>query len=130
MPGKDSQPPLHVEVLNVKGEAIKDAKVTLRPTDNKFKTITLPYDNPSATYVAREAAPGDYEIEVSHRSLQGQSRDVTIGVAPSRELVILGKTGSKTYFIEKVRVPVDADPELLVVTITHAARADRTFLEG
>jgi hypothetical protein len=40
---------LHVDVLNVKGEAIQDAKVTLRPTDSKAKAITLAYDDRSAT---------------------------------------------------------------------------------
>ncbi|MBI3281209.1 MAG: S8 family serine peptidase [Acidobacteria bacterium] len=131
MPGKNIQPTsLDVEVLNVKGEAIRDAKVTLRPTDSKAKAVTLGYDDRTTIYVAKEVLPGSYEVEVSHGRLEGHSRVVTVGVAPSRELFILGERGSKTYFREKVRVPVDADPDLFAVTIDRKARRDRKFLEG
>jgi len=119
-----------VEVFNVKGESIKDAKVSLRPTDSKAKAITLAYDDRTTIYVAKEVSPGIYEVEVSHGRLEAQSRKVTIGAAPSRELFILGERGSKTYFREKVRVPVDADPDLVAVTIDRKARGDRKFLEG
>jgi Subtilase family len=131
MPGKSIHPTsLHVEVVDVKGKAIRDAKVTLRPTDSKAKATTLTYDDRTATYVAKDVSSGTYEVEVSHRSLAGQSRKVNIGVAPSRELFILGERGGKTYFREKVRVPVDADPDLLAVAIDRKARGDRKFLEG
>lgn len=120
---------LHVDVLNVKGEAIKDAKVTLRPTDSNVKETALAYDDGTAAYLAKEVSSGTYEVEVSRGSLEGQSREVTVGVAPSRELFVLGERGRKTYFREKVRVPVNADPELFAVTIDRKARADRKFLE-
>lgn len=130
MQSKTTQPlSLHVEVRNVKGESIPDAKVTLQPTDSKAEAITLAFDDRSATYVAKEVSSGTYEVKVSHGKLEGQSRKVTVGTAPSRELFILGKRGGKTYFREKVRVPVDADPELLAVTIVHKARTDRKFVE-
>lgn len=130
MPDKNIQlASLDVEVFNAKSEAIRDAKVTLRPTDSKAKTITLAYDDRTAIYTAKEVSPGSYEIEVSHGRLEGQSREVTVGTAPSRQLFILGEHGSKTYFREKVRVPVDADPELLAVTIDRKARRESKFLE-
>src|SRR5437667_985264 len=130
MPGKDIQATsLHVEVLNVKSEAIKDAKVTLRPTNSKAKAITLAYDDRTASYHAKKVTPGSYEIKVTHRRLDDQSREVIIGVAPSRELFILGARGSKTYFREKVRVPVDASPELLAVAIDPKARTDKKVLD-
>jgi hypothetical protein len=56
--------------------------------------------------VAKKVSSGIYEVKVSHKKLGGQSRKVTVGTAPSREVVILGKRGAKTYFREKVRVPV------------------------
>jgi hypothetical protein len=121
---------LHIDVLNVKGEAIPDAQVTLKPTDSKAKAITLAYDDRSATYVAKKVSSGIYDVKVTHKKLGGQSRKVTVGTAPSRELFILGKRGAKTYFREKVRVPVDADPGLLAVTVTRQALADKRFLEG
>lgn len=120
---------LHIDVLNVKGESIKDAKVTLHSTDSKTKTVTLPYGDRIATYVTKKVSPGTYEVKVSHGKLEGQSRKVTVGTAPGRELFILGKKGGKTYFREKVKVPVDADPELIAVTITNKARSDMKFLE-
>ena len=121
---------LHIDVLNVQGESIPDAKVALRPSDSKAKGITLAYDKQSATYVAKEISCGTYEVKVSHSRLEGQSREVTAGTAPSRALFILGKRGGKTYFRERVRVPVDADPELIAATIARKARGDRKFLEG
>lgn len=120
---------LHIDVLNVKGESIRDARVTLLLTERNAKPTTLAYDDKSALYVAKEVSSGTYELNVSHGELEGQSRKVTVGTAPSRELFILGKRGSKTYFREKVRVPVDADPGLIAVTIVNKSRTDRKFLE-
>lgn len=120
---------LHVDVLNVKGESIRDVKVTLHPTDSNVKAITLAFDDRSVTYLAKEVTSGTYEVKVLHGELGGQSRTVTVGMAPSRELFILGKRGSKTYFRERVRVPVDADHELLAVKIFNKARTDRKFFE-
>ena len=130
MRSKEIQPiSLQVDVLNVKSEPIKDAKVTLRPTDSKAKPINLSYADETANYVAKKVSPGTYEIRVSHGRLEGQSREVTVGAASSRELFILGERGSKTYFREKVRVPVTADPSLFAVTIERKAHRDRTSLE-
>ena len=99
MPDKTtSSTSLHVGVLNVKGEAIKDANVTLRATDSRAKATTVPFDDQTATYAAKEVPTGAYVVEVSHGILERQSREVTIGVAPSRELFILGERGSKSYF--------------------------------
>lgn len=120
---------LQIDVLDVKGEVIKGAKITLQSTTTKTKPITVSYDERKATFVTKKISSGTYTVVVSHSKLQGQSREVTIGTTPSHELFILGKRGGKTYFREKVRVPVDADPELIALTITNKARSETKFLD-
>jgi hypothetical protein len=120
---------LYIDVLDVKGKSLRDAKVTLQPTGRNAKSINLSYDEKSATFVAKKISSGTCEIKVSHRKLEGQSRQVTISAASGRELFILGKRGGKTYFREKVRVPVDSDPDLIAVSIVSKARANRKFIK-
>jgi hypothetical protein len=131
MPSKAEQlTSLHVEVRNVKGDVIENAKVALRPGGSKTKAITLAFDNRSATYVAKKVPAGTSQLEVKHDRLQGQTREVSIGVTAAHELFILGERGVKTYFREKARVPVDADTGLFAVTIARNARADTKFLDA
>ena len=122
MPDKSTQTSLHVDVRDVKGQLVENAKVTLRPHGVKAKAINLTFDGPSGTYFAKDVPPGSSQLEVKHEKLAGQTRDVTIGVTGGRELFILGEPGIKTYFREKVRVPVSADPNLFAVTISTTAR--------
>ncbi len=129
MPSKTTQPQsLHVEVRDVKGDVIENATVTLRPSNSKAQAIALGFDDRSATYVAKEVPAGTSQLEVEHDQLQGQTRQVSIGTTAGHELFILGENGVKTYFREKVRVPVDADPDLFAVTIARNARTDSKFL--
>lgn len=122
---------LHVEVCNVKGDVIENAKVTLRPKDSRTtKAIPLAFDHRSASYVAKEVTSGTWHLEVKHDHLQGQSREVSIGGTTSHESFILGEHGVRTYFREKVRVPVDADPDLFAVTIARNARTDSQFFDA
>ncbi|HEV8695788.1 MAG TPA: S8 family serine peptidase [Lysobacter sp.] len=125
-----TSPSLHVDVRDIKGETIKNAQVMLQPRDGKAKAISFSFDNRSANYVAKEVPAGAARIEVKHERLQGQTRDVNVASAGSQELFILGEHGVKTYFREKVRVPVDADPELFAITIARKGRADDTFLDS
>jgi hypothetical protein len=128
-PKKTPETSLQVDVLDVNGQAIKDAKVTAQPTDRKGGAVSLEFDDGSLTYVARKISLGAYEVEVAHGTLEGQSRHLTVGAASSPELFVLGEHGSRYYFREKVRVPVDADPGLVAVTIDRKARSDREFLD-
>jgi Subtilase family len=130
MQGQTIQPStLRVKVLNVKGDAIENAKVTLRPGGSKAKAIRLAFDRHSATYAAKVPV-GTAQLEVKHKHLQGQTREVTVGATPSQELFILGEPGVKTYFREKVRVPVDADPGLFAITVAHRARGETKFIDA
>jgi hypothetical protein len=130
MPSKATQPPsLHVEIRNLKGDVIDNATVTLLPEGSKAKAIPLAFDKATASYFAKEVPTGNARLEVKHSRMEGQRRDVTLGPAATRELFILGEHGVRTYFRERVRVPVDADPDLFAVTISRPSRGDVKFLE-
>ncbi|WP_247234271.1 S8 family serine peptidase [Telluribacter sp. SYSU D00476] len=120
---------LQIDVFNAKGEPIQDAKITIQPSESKAKKISVKYNRDRAAYSVKEITAGNYEIKVSHEKLEGQSRKVTVGTAPGHEIFILGERRGRTYFREKVRVPVDADPELVAVTVVNRARTDKKFLE-
>jgi hypothetical protein len=117
-------PSLLVEVRDVKGEVVKGASVSLRPSGRTAKAVRVPFDDRAGLYVAKDAAVGDAEVSVEHGELEPQKRQVRVGAGPNRELFILGRRGVKTYFREKVRVPVDADPDLVAVTLIRAGRRD------
>ena len=122
-------PMLVVDVRDLKGEPISDAKVELSPAKGvKGKAVRMKYDKRAGCFVCGELRPGPVVIEVRHDKLQAQNREVRIGVAPSRELFILGKRGVKTYFREKVRMPMEASPDLIAVGIERKGRDDDAFL--
>ena len=130
MPTTDKNTSLfRVDVRNGKGDVVENAKISLRPRQ-KSKVIGLKFDKNTATYVARGVPPGPLQIDVKHSRLQGQTREVTAGPSGGTELFILGEKSAKTYFREKVRVPVDADPDLIGVTMARNSRTDTKFQEG
>lgn len=130
MSNKKVDPPsLQVEVRDIKGEVITDAEVTLLPNGGKAKAIPILFNDRTGSYLSSDVPAGAGQLEVKHDRLEGQRRDVCIGVAASRELFILGERGVRTYFREKVRVPVDADPGLFAITIVRNARLDTAFLD-
>jgi hypothetical protein len=129
MPNTFHLPSMRVEVRTVKGDLIDNAKVTLRPSGANARSIALPFDARSGGYVAREVPAGASRLEVRHGRLQGQTREVSVGSTAASELFILGERGAKTYFREKVRVPVDAEPDLLAVTLARNARSNTKFLD-
>lgn len=109
MAGNFTKPSLlHVEVRNVKGDVVVNAKVTLHPKDSKVKAIPLGFDNRSASYIVEEVPTGTAQIEVKHEHLQSQIREVSIGASGGHELFILGECGARIYFREKVRASADA----------------------
>lgn len=119
-------PLLRVEVRNDKGDVVENAKVSIRPRQ-KSKLIELKFDKNTATYVAKNIRSGPLQIDVKHTRLQAQTREVTAGPSGGTELFILGEKGGKTYFREKVRVPVDAEPDLFAITLARNARSDTKF---
>ncbi len=130
MAAKSPQPPsLFVDVHNVNGDLVKDARLTLHPSGKKQKAVALTFDPSICCYIASNVAPGVARLEVAHDHLAGQSRDITIAASGERQHFILGEPGVKTYFREKVRVPVDADPELFAVTVARKARHSVGFLD-
>ena len=128
--GKDGSSSLRVEVRDVRGEVIGDAAVTLVPRDPGAERIELRFDDGSGTYASADLAGGHADLEVQHERLEGQRREVQIGEGLNHELFILGEPGTKTYFREKVRVPVDADPDLIGVTLVRQGREDTKLLDA
>jgi hypothetical protein len=120
---------LHVDVRNVKGGAIKDATVTLRPVGAKGKTVPVRFDERSGHYVAGDAPGGEGVLDVKHDRLESQTRNIYVAAGTHQELFILAEHGVKTYFREKVRVPVDADADLIAITIVHKARLETAALD-
>lgn len=130
MPKRDMNTPLlQVEVRNGKGDVVENAKVSLRPRQ-KLKIIQVKFDKNTKTYIARNVPPGPLQIDVKHSRLQGQTREVTVGPSGGSELFILGERGTKTYFREKVRVPVDAEPGLFAITLARNVRTNTKFQES
>jgi hypothetical protein len=119
-------PLLDIEVRNGKGDVVENAKVSLRPS-RKQKSIAVKFDKRTGRYAAKNVPAGPLQIDVKHSRLQGQTREVTIAPSGGTELFILGEKGVKTYFREKVRVPVDADPDLFAITVARNARSDTKF---
>ena len=122
---------LQVDVHDVKGAVIKDATVTFKSASRgKEGEIAVRFDDRIARYVAKDVPQGEAVIEVKHGSLQGQTRKVYIGAGEQTELFILAKPGVKTYFREKVEVPVDADSDLVAITMDRKARGNRAVVEN
>jgi hypothetical protein len=86
---------LQIEVLTAEGEPLNNAQITLRSTDSKGKSVKAVYDSKTFSYLVKKVPAGAYEIKVSHSKLEGQSRNVTLGVSPNREIFILGKKGER-----------------------------------
>ncbi len=57
MKSKQTAPaPLHVDVQDIKGESIRDARVSLQSTDSKVKPIQLTYDTRILLYVVKHVS--------------------------------------------------------------------------
>lgn len=120
---------LHVDIRDIRDTLLTDATVTLKYPGSRRKAIPLPFDARLGRYTAA-VAPGAAVIEVTHPQLQAQTRSVQVPVgAPPSFVFILGAPGVKTYFREKVRVPVDADADLIAVTLARKARRNATAVD-
>ncbi len=126
---KLGSPSLRVDVRDVKGEAIRDATVVLRPAGAGAKAVPIGFNDQTGGYGANDVPAGDGELDVKHHRLKSQTREVRVGAGSNDELFILGDPGVKTYFREKVRVPVDADPDLIAATVVHDGRQDSSALD-
>lgn len=114
------------DVRDVKDNVLPDAEVAVRTDGDK---VGLEYDAASGLYVGTVKA-GAAEVVVSHPRLEGQKRTVRVGAGRTPELFILGEEGVPTYFRERVRVPVDADRDLVAVTLTRARRDDTDEIDS
>ena len=114
---------LRVDVREVKGNPITGARIVLRHKGDPKIEVELRFDERLGLYTAGEVPVGGALLRVEHDRFAGQEREIRIEHGPNDQLFILGEPGVRTYFREKVRVPVDADTDLIGVTIRREARS-------
>ncbi|HYN50728.1 MAG TPA: S8 family serine peptidase [Thermoleophilaceae bacterium] len=130
MPDLHTRTSLRVEVRDARGDVVKDATVRFRPDREDVMPIEIGFDDALGVFRTQELPAGTGTLEVSHASLEGQKRKVQVGEGSNDELFILAEPGVPTYFREKVRVPVDAEPDLIGVTLARQARLSRDVMDG
>ena len=118
---------LRVDVSDVRSNKLPEAVVEIYGADaNPLALVEL--DRATGSFVATGIRAGDVTVAVSHPGMESQTREVTMGQGVNEELFILAEPGTKTYFREKVRVPVDADGDLIGVTLDRKARREADAL--
>lgn len=130
MPQEKTAALLRVEVTDVRGNRLDDARVSVTATHGDGDPHRVRLDKSTQTYQAREVPYGEVLITVEHPSLEGQQRAVRVEHGANEQIFLLGEPGTKTYFREKVRVPVDADPDLIGVTLQRRSRLDAPKLDS
>lgn len=124
---------LIVEVVDVKGNPMAGAKVTFRANDGR-RAVAVKYQDRLGSYVADGLSPGPGRVAVAQPGSAGQEREAILDGGDNRELFVLGKPGVRTYFRERVRMPVDAEPGLVGIVLARGAseqepRLERAFAE-
>lgn len=120
---------LRVDIFNIKDEFIKDASVEFRPENRKVAPITIPFNDKMGCFFAKGVPAVAGELHVTHSKLAHQSRATTLNAGDQKELFILAEPGVPTYFREKVRMPVNADPDMIAVTLHRAKRKEGAAFE-
>lgn len=82
----------------------------------------LDFHEDVAAYLGDKLPPGTAVLTVRHPDFAGQTRRITLQESQNTELVLLAKPGTPTFFRENVRVPVNAEPGLIGVTLARQAR--------
>ncbi|GAA4725399.1 S8 family serine peptidase [Sphingomonas lutea] len=113
---------LVVDVVDVNGEPLKAAKVEFRGDNSKGAAARFAREGHS--YVAEIRTPLRGEVRVTSEGYEEQARDVGLTSGENRELFVLGPRGSRYYFREKVRMPVEAPRNLFALTLSQRARRD------
>ncbi|WP_164234315.1 S8 family serine peptidase [Microbacterium hydrocarbonoxydans] len=97
-------PDAHVEV-----ESARDAR-------------SLEFREDLGAYAGEKLPPGTATLTVRHPDFDDQIRRITLQEGQNAELVLLAKPGTPTFFRERVRVPITAEPGLIGVTLARQAR--------
>lgn len=116
---------LQVRVMDHTRKTISNARVELKPGEaGKDKAIRLDYDKASETYSARNLVPGTYLLSADAPRLEGDERSIEIGTGPAEEHFVLGQRGMPFYYRGAVKVPFDATPARIAVTLEPRAGDD------
>jgi hypothetical protein len=121
---------LQVDVRDAKNQPVPDADVVLRPHGNRDEAQAVKFDDLLMLYRAEQVPAGEAVLQVEHSAFEGQEREVRIDESQNDELFLLAEPGVPTYFRERVRVPVNADPNLIAVALHPRARQARDKLDA
>ena len=116
-------PKLSVDVRDTSDRVLSDAKVELRPSARRAKTIALKFNRKQQLYLAAEVPAGNYTLAVSHPKLVDEKREIQIGENAASESFILGRRGMRSYQRGRVRVPFEPPEDMVGVLLKR--RTDR-----
>ena len=113
---------LIVHVCSASGEPSAKAKISFKPQDGR--SGALRYQSDVAGYVLDNVEPGSGWLELSQSGAADQRREISLNSGENHEQFVLGKRGVRTYFREKVRMPVEAEPDTYALMLVSQARRD------
>ena len=120
---------LRVDVSDSRTNNLPEAVVEIYRADGSPLAL-VKHDRATGSFVATGVPVAEVTVAVSHPGMESQTREITVGQGVNEELFILAEPGTKTYFREKVRVPVDADGDLVGVTLDRKARRQADALDA
>jgi len=124
-----SRATLRVDVTDIRANKLPESAVEVfRRTGEQVGSAK--FDRATRCFVAVGIPVGELTVTVSHTGMERQTREVTLGQGVNEALFILAKPGTPTYFREKVRVPVDADSDLIGVTLDRKARRNGDVVDA
>lgn len=112
---------LRVDVL-FDESPVPDVHVEVESAREPGSDRLLEFRKEVGAYVAEKLPPGTAVLRVRHADFDEQTRRITLQEGQNTELVLLAKPGTPTFFRENVRVPVNAEPGLIGVTLSRNAR--------
>src|SRR5574341_322894 len=96
-----------ITVFDHKRNALSEARVTLTPSGNRGKRVSLKFDKQLQAYQSNDVLPGTYMLRAEAGKLESDQRELQVGSAPLRDTFILGPKGLPYYYRGKVKVPFE-----------------------
>ena len=101
---------------------VPDAWVQVFSAHDPRSGPTLDFLKSVEAFGGTELPAGAATLVVQHPDFDEQTRRITLGEGENTQLVLLAKPGTRTFFRETVRVPVNVEPDLVGVTLARSAR--------
>jgi subtilisin family serine protease len=119
--GREPGLELLVHVVNLKGEAIERAFVTLTEQSETARARDMSWNPVRQRYIVNELPPGRYALQVEADPgslLEPQTRNLELARSTQDELFVLGASGLPAFYRGAVRVPFRPLPNLIAVQLT------------